>query len=138
MSDDTYEIVKVQDRLEEELGERPTRNQMHKAVSGGPRATNARVSVVSGLPAPVSRSSALTWRAEDIERWIAHHPRKLRAAAEEELLDGLKAGIAHGSEEQRSMITQARAAGLSWGSISEVCSKVGWTVSRQGLQARFG
>lgn len=132
-----YDVACVQDRLEAELGERPSANQIHKAAAVS-RTANARLSVVSGLPVPVSREGGLLWSADAIDEWIAHHPRRVRQAAREELALALETVGAQDGIDLGEVVARARAAGLSWGSIAEMFAGAGRPITRQGLQARFG
>lgn len=141
-----YSVEDVADRIAEQLGERPTTNQIYKGVSaaGAPRGRSVRLSVVAGLPAPVERPSevsraALSWDADDIERWLADHPRVRMQKALDELAARADALAESGRRAgEIAMVEWARSQGLSWAQIAAALSKArGAPVTRQAVAQRY-
>jgi len=139
-------VEDVADRIAEQLGERPTANQIYKGASaaGTPRGRSVRMSIVAGLPAPVERPSevsrsALSWDADDIERWLANHPRvRMQKALDE--LDARAAELASSGRRagEIAMVEWARSQELSWAQIAAALSKArGVTVTRQAVAQRY-
>lgn len=136
-----YRVEDVVDRIAAVLGERPSVNQVHKAVSGG--ATRVRSSAVAGLPAALDRPTGgratLQWDAKVVETWLADHPRvRLERALSE--LDARACELAESGRRagEVAMIRWARESGLSWAQIAAALSRArGVQVTRQAVAQRF-
>ena len=136
MSQQCYSVSDVVARLEEEFGQRTTPNAVHKAA-GRPRRANSRASLVAGLPGPIraSEGGALVFDADEVERWLAEHPRRVMQQAVLELERRVRAQP--GPADLRAAVAAARAGGLSWAQIAEVLSRIDRPVSRQAVAERF-
>lgn len=135
----SYTVVDVLDRLEQEFGQRPTDNAVHKAA-GRPRRANARASLVAGLPKPVrtGEGGTLVFEATDIDRWLQEHPRRVMQQAIADLeRDVRSAQTLRSDGELRTGVATARTRGLSWAQVAEVLSRVDRPVSRQAVAERF-
>lgn len=140
MTAKSYTVVDVLDRLEQEFGQRPTVNAVHKAA-GRPRRANARASLVAGLPAPsrTGEGGALAFDADDIDRWLQEHPRRVMQQAVADLERDVRSAQTRGCDDDlRAAVAGARTRGLSWAQVAEVFSRVDRPVSRQAVAERFG
>lgn len=136
----SYTVAEVLDRLEQEFGQRPTVNAVHKAA-GRPRRANARASLVAGLPAPTRTDDGgtLAFEANAIDQWLQEHPRRVMQQALADLeRDVHSAHTSRSDDDLRAGVAAARARGLSWAQVAEVFSRVDRPVSRQAVAERFG
>lgn len=81
----TYTYAQVAERIAEVLGVRPSPATLRAAGASSRRhgRTDSRVRLTAGLPAPVLQTPGHPTRfdAEQIEAWLANHPRLGRARA---------------------------------------------------------
>ena len=102
-----------------------------------PVTTNAVVAVATGMPTPVpGRRGHPVFDAEQIEQWIAHHPRRQRQAAQQALVKSLSR-VKTDKARIRAVAT-AHAAGLSWQEIADAFTATdGVPRSRQWAHDRY-
>ena len=134
----TYGYEELAARIEQVLGERPSPSALRAARAQGRRTkstlTKPRLTVglPASLPAP-SRTAPAAFDVEDVERWLAGHPRvawnQAVAQAEQALARG---------EDVESVISQALAHGLSWRTITTVLVEHdGQSRSTAGVHKRY-
>lgn len=114
----TYDYEQLVARIEAVLGERPSTSALRAAAAQQRRTANPRTKarLTAGMPPPLpatSRTSPARFDAEEIESWLASHPRLAWQQATEQARDGLR----HGGDTEQ-VIAQALRAGLSWRTIT--------------------
>lgn len=113
-----YDYDQVVDRIEEVLGERPSKSAL-RAEAAQRRRTNtplARPRLTLGLPPPLpatSRTSPAAFPAAAIEAWLRTHPRLTWVQAMNTAQQRLASG-----EVEEDVIAGCLAAGLSWRNIT--------------------
>ena len=134
----TYGYEELAARIEQVLGELPSPSALRAARAQGRRteSTLTKPRLTVGMPAPLpapSRTAPAAFDVEDVERWLAGHPRvawnQAVAQAEQALARG---------EDVESVISQALAHGLSWRTITTVLVEHdGQSRSTAGLHKRY-
>jgi hypothetical protein len=134
----TYGYEELAARIEQVLGERPSPSALRaaRAQSRRTESTLTKPRLTVGMPAPLpapSRTAPAAFDVEDVERWLAGHPRvawnQAVAQAEQALARG---------EDVESVISQALAHGLSWRTITTVLVEHdGQSRSTAGLHKRY-
>lgn len=115
-----YTYRQVADRIEQELGVRPSLSSLRAAAAeerrrgfrdGMPRLT-------LGLPEPeprASATSAVLFSYTSIETWLRRHPRRTYQAA----VDAVTKNASRSERQLEAAVRQARAARVSWRDIAE-------------------
>ncbi len=134
----TYGYEELAARIEQVLGERPSPSALRAARAQGRRteSTLTKPRLTVGMPAPLpasSRTAPAAFDVEEVERWLAGHPRvawnQAVAQAEQALARG---------EDVESVISQALAHGLSWRTITTVLVEHdGQSRSTAGVHKRY-
>lgn len=134
----TYGYEELAARIEQVLGERPSPSALRaaRAQSRRTESTLTKPRLTVGMPAPLpapSRTAPAAFDVEDVERWLAGHPRvawnQAVAQAEQALARG---------EDVESVISQALAHGLSWRTITTVLVEHdGQSRSTAGVHKRY-
>lgn len=114
----TYGYEELAARIEEVLGERPSRSALRAAWSQERRTelTLSRPRVTVGMPQPLpspARTAPAFFDVEEIERWLARHPRLVWRQAVEETSRALGRG-----DDVELVISRALTQGLSWRTIT--------------------
>ncbi len=134
-----YSYEDLADRIEAVLGERPSLSSLRAAPAEDQRrgAKKGRPRITAGMPRPrpsATRTSPARFAPEDIEAWLADHPRRRWDAARQ--LAGERLAQGHDEEEA---VRLALEDGLSWAAIAEVLSThEGRTVAKSSAYFRFG
>jgi DNA-binding NarL/FixJ family response regulator len=131
----TYSYADIAGRIEEVLGERPLISVLRAAAARSSHGTNSRVRITAGMPAPMGRDGREPiFRATEIERWLAHHPR-LAVQAEMTRLAQTFAG----TNRRERAVARARVSGLSWQQIADALGTADDRVyTRQSVHQSFG
>lgn len=114
----TYSYAALADRIEEVLGERPSRSAL-RAASAKDRGTGAalaRPRATIGMPAPLhgtSRTAPAVFDVDEIEQWLANHPRLRWQRA----VDEMAVSLARGADEEQ-VVAAAVTSGLPWRTIT--------------------
>lgn len=135
----TYGYQDVADRIEAVLGVRPATSTLRGATAQDRRTEGLRPRhdrVTAGMPRPLSEVSPerqARFDADQIERWLANHPRLRKQRAEHAALQGLTSGA-----REVDVVRTARAAGLTWARIASILTDHdGHSRTRQGLMKRY-
>lgn len=134
----TYTYRELADRIEQELGERPSLSLLRGARAEARRTQGLQPKprVLLGLPAPLpatSKTAPAAFSVEDVEAWLKQHPRRewnhAMASARERLAQG---------EEEGSVVAWARDQGLSWQNITDLLVEHdGVSRSKTGVHNRY-
>ena len=113
-----YTYAVLADRIEDVLGERPSRSALRSAPAEARRTGSAmaRPRVTVGMPSPVpapSRTSPAEFDAAEVEEWLAAHPRLRWQRAVASITRSLAEGM---PEEQ--VVAAALKDGLPWRTIT--------------------
>lgn len=134
----TYGYRQLADRIEEVLGTRPSPSSLRAAAAAARRTggTQSPPRLTAGMPAPLPRTSATdpaAFPADQVEQWLAHHPRLAWRAAVQRAADAL-----HGGADPADVVAAARAAGLSWRTITALLAEQGAAPrSTAGVHKRY-
>lgn len=114
----TYGYEELAARIENVLGERPSLSALRaaRAEDRRTRSTLTKPRLTVGMPAPLpspTRTSPAVFEMDEIERWLAHHPRLAWNRAVEQA----QRALARGDDIDR-VIAQALADRLSWRTIT--------------------
>lgn len=117
---DVYGYEELAARIEQVLGERPSRSALRAAAAAGRRtgSTLSKPRVTIGMPAPLpaaSRTSPAAFSVGAVEAWLKAHPRLEWNRARAEALTRLERG-----DDVERVLERALARGLSWRTITEV------------------
>lgn len=114
----TYGYEELASRIEEVLGERPSRSALRAAGAQGRRtgstATKPRLTV--GMPAPrpaESRTAPSAFDVEEVETWLENHPRLVWSRAVRDAQEALQRG-----DDVEKVIAGALGRGLSWRTVT--------------------
>jgi len=128
----TYE--QLASRIETELGTRPAPSTLRAAAATRTRRPR-RADLTAGMPAPLpGRDSQrrAVFDAAAVEDWLRHHPRVQIRRHQQQLAVTARA-------DRPSVVTAARAAGLSWQQIADACATADATsYTKQWAQQRYG
>lgn len=134
-----YTYPQVADRIEEELGVRPSLSSLRAAAAEGRRSGHRSgiPRLTMGMPDPEPRASATAavhFSGSAIDAWLRRHPRRRYQAATQTV-------TAAASGPQRKLetaIRRARAVGVSWTDITKALSAGSATpASRAWTHRRF-
>lgn len=119
----TYSYEELADRIEQVLGERPSRSALRAAAAKEriARSTQSVPRLTAGMPRPLpapTRTAPAAFSAEQVEAWLANHPRLVHDQA----LRQLSAALARGDDVETA-VHQARSTGLSWRAITAALSE---------------
>jgi hypothetical protein len=134
----TYGYEELAARIEQVLGERPSPSALRaaRAQSRRTESTLTKPRLTVGMPAPLpapSRTAPAAFDVEDVERWLAGHPR----VAWKQAVAQAEQALARG-EDVESVISQALAHGLSWRTITTVLVEHdGQSRSTAGVHKRY-
>lgn len=134
----TYGYEELAARIEEVLGQRPSRSALRAARAQSRRtaATLTRPRLTVGMPAPLpapTRTSPAAFDVEQVERWLTGHPRLAWNRAVDQAERGLECG-----DDVELVISRALAHGLSWRTITALLvAHDGQTRSTAGVHKRY-
>lgn len=134
----TYDYESLANRIEQVLGDRPSRSALRAAAAQARRTstTQARPRLTLGMPAPLtqtSRTSPARFSAAEVEAWLRSHPRLAWIEAMNRFRDELSRG-----DDVPSVVARARAAGLSWRHITSALNAYdGGHRSMAGVHKRY-
>jgi hypothetical protein len=116
----TYGYEELATRIEQELGVRPSPSALRAAAAASRRTstTQARPRVTAGLPTPRPkpyRTSPAVFSADEIDAWLADHPRWHWMAA----VGQFRAVLQDPMVPTRQAVAQGRSLGLTWAQITE-------------------
>ena len=114
----TYSYDQVAERIEQVLGERPSKSALRAAPLRQRRTRGRRPGLTAGMPAPLpspSKTIRARFSAAAVEEWLAVHPRLEWARAIREAQMGLAAG-----QTTETVVTAALTGGLSWRQITAI------------------
>ncbi len=134
----TYGYEELASRIEDVVGERPSRSSLRAAPAQARRAestlTKPRLTV--GMPAPLpgaSRTAPAAFDVDEVERWLAEHPRLAWNRAVDEARRALDQGV-----DLELVITRALGRGLSWRTITTLLVEHdGLARSTAGVHKRY-
>lgn len=112
-----YSYAELAARIADVLFVRPSVSTLRAAAAESRRttATNARIRLTSGMPAPVTtKRGRAQFDREAVEAWLARHPRRVTLQAVKELTTAAAAGA-----DLEQAVHGARRAGLSWRTITD-------------------
>jgi hypothetical protein len=118
-----YTYRQVADRMEEELGVRPSLSSLRAAAAEDRRrgARDGMPRLTLGMPDPEPRASAtaaVLFSRTSIEAWLRRHPRRTYLAA----LAAVTKSAAGSERQLETAVRRARAAKVSWRDIAEAIS----------------
>ena len=132
----TYTYRQLAERIETELGVRPSLSTLRAAGAEQRRTTAARTNprLTSGMPPKLPGPGPARFDAGAVDAWLDQHPRRRWAASMASAQEALAAGV---SEQQ--VVHQARAEGLSWRHITEVLNAANPATRRSmsGIHRRY-
>lgn len=114
----TYSYDQVAERIEQVLGEQPSKSALRAAPLRQRRTRGRRPGLTAGMPAPLpspSKTIRARFSAAAIEEWLALHPRLEWARA----IRDAKADLAAGQPTE-DVVSAAFARGLSWRQITAI------------------
>lgn len=117
----TYSYDQVAERIEQVLGERPSKSALRAAPLRQRRTRGRRPGLTAGMPAPLpspSKTTRARFSAEAVEEWLAVHPRLEWARAMHEAQMGLAAG-----QHTDTVVSAALTGGLSWRQITAILNE---------------
>ena len=117
----TYSYDQVAERIEQVLGERPSKSALRAAPLRQRHTRGRRPGLTAGMPAPLpspSKTIRARFSAAAVEEWLAVHPRLEWARAVHEAKVGLAAG-----QPTETVVTAAFAGGLSWRQITAILNE---------------
>lgn len=128
-----YSYADIQRRIRDVLDIEVTTSTLRAAPT---RQGQARTRVTEGMPTPLPQEerplfAPVRFAVDDVEDWLTRHPlRRQRDALE---------AIEGSTGDRRSLVDQARAAGVSWARIAAAISTAeGRTYSAQAAHKRYG
>lgn len=134
-----YTYPQVADRIEEELGVRPSLSSLRSAAAEGRRRgrRGGTPRLIMGMPDPEPRASATAvahFSRTAIDAWLRRHPRRRYEAATQAVT-----AFADGPNRQlETAVRRARSAGVSWTDITAALSAGSATpASRAWTHRRF-
>lgn len=132
----TYSYDQVAERIEQVLGEQPSKSALRAARLRQRRTRGRRPGLTAGMPAPLpspSKTIPARFSATAIEEWLAAHPRLEWDRAIREAKVGLAAG-----QPTEDVVLAALAGGLSWRLITETLNEHdGRHCSVSGVHKRY-
>ena len=134
----TYGYEELAARIQEVLGERPSRSALRaaRAQSRRTEATLTKPRLTVGMPAPLpapSPTAPATFDVEEVERWLVSHPRLAWNKAVEQAERALVRG-----DDVELVIARALAQGLSWRTITSLLvAHDGQARSTAGVHKRY-
>lgn len=135
----TYTYRQLADRIETELGERPSLSALRAAAATARRTSSPRprprltAGMPKPLPAPAITSPALFSQAA-VDRWLLRHPLRGWSRAYQQLVTR----SANSRTPLAIAVRQARSAGLSWRQIARAVSEgTGTAHSPAGLHRAY-
>lgn len=132
----TYSYAQVSSRIAAVLGDTPSRSALRAAAAESLRSgtTNSRVRLTAGMPTPLpasSRTSPARFDVDEVERWLARHPRLQWRQAYRDLATAARADQPASLE---LAVRAARTHGMSWRSIANAITEgSGRPHSHQGV-----
>lgn len=126
--------AQVADRIEAVLGERRALSALRAGATRERTATGLRNRITAGMPAPTpgAPGSPSLFDEDEIEAWLAQHPRREWVALREQL-------VAASPADRPAVVSRARAAGMSWRAIADIVNAAdGTTWTRQWAQQKYG
>ncbi len=134
----TYSYRDVADRIEQVLGERPSTSALRAASTKDRHTpdTKSRPRLTVGMPRPLPAPSPTTpaaFAVDEIECWLAAHPRRILNRAAQEAEEATRRG-----EPVESVVTAALSKGLTWRAITAALNAGdGGRRSTAGVYKRF-
>lgn len=134
----TYGYEELAARIEEVLGERPSRSVLRaaRAQSRRTESTLTKPRLTVGMPAPLpapTRTSPAAFDVDEVERWLAGHPRLAWNHAVDQAERALERG-----DDVELVISRALADGLSWRTITTLLVEHdGHARSTAGVHKRY-
>jgi len=117
----TYSYDQVAERIEQVLGEQPSRSALRAAPLRQRRTRGRRPGLTAGMPAPLpspSKTIRARFSATAVEEWLAVHPRLEWARAIRDAKESLAAG-----QPIEDVVSAALSEGLSWRQITAILNE---------------